>query len=152
MAPVPWRAAMKAAPVALEVVRQVDRRVRPHVRAYQLARAVDGYVGSWTDPEGVHWVVFPDRDAKPLRAFPPLSDRELETVHDRIDRETLRSHHDLPEELVRRRAEDAAALPSRVLGRGERPRGGGVRPGGERERARGEGERPRDEGEGRTSG
>ena len=117
-----WRVAMKAAPVALEVARQVDRRVRPHVRAYQLARSVDGFVGSWTDGEGVHWVVFPERDAKPLRAFPPLSDRELDTAHKRIDRATLRSHRDLPEEAVRRRAEDVAALPSRVLRRGEHPR------------------------------
>ena len=116
-----WRVAMKAAPVALEVARQVDQRVRPHVRAYQLARSVDGYVGSWTDGEGVHWVVFPDRDAKPLRAFPPLSDRELDTAHKRIDRATLRSHRDLPEDAVRRRAEGVAALPSKVRRRGEPP-------------------------------
>lgn len=114
-----WRAAMKAAPVAVEVARQVDRRVRPHVRAYQLARSVDGYVANWTDGEGVHWVVFPEAQGPPLRAFPPLSDRELETVHRRIDRGTLRSHRDLPEELVRSRAEQVTGLPSRMLGRGE---------------------------------
>jgi hypothetical protein len=114
-----WRVAMKAAPVAIEVARQLDRRVRPHVRAYQLARSVDGYVGSWTDGEGVHWVVFPDADGAPLRAFPPLSDRELETVHDRIDRDTLRSHRELPEASVRDRAQRVSELPAR-LRRGRR--------------------------------
>ena len=109
-----WRMAVKAAPVAVEVVRQVDRRVRPHVRAYQLARSVDGYVASWTDGDGVHWVVFPDQGGKPLRAFPPLSDRELETVHKRIDRATLRSHRDLPEEGLRSRAQRVSQLPARL--------------------------------------
>lgn len=113
-----WRTAMRAAPVAVEVARQLDRHLRPHVRAYQLARSVDGYVGSWTDGDGTHWVVFPDRGGAPLRAFPPLDDRELATVHRRIDRATLRSHHDLPEGLVRQRAERAAALPVRLLRRG----------------------------------
>lgn len=112
-----WRMAMRAAPVAVEVARQVDRRLRPHIRAYQAARAVDGYVAQWTDGDGVHWVVFPEATGRPLRAFPPLSDRELDTVHERIDRDTLRSHRDLPEEVVRSRAERVAELPSRLRGR-----------------------------------
>lgn len=112
------RVAMRAAPVAIEVARQLDRKLRPHVRAYQLARSVDGLVGSWTDRDGTHWVVFDDRDGAPLRAFPPLSDDELATVHRRIDRATLRSHRHLPEEIVRTRAEQVGRLPARVLGRG----------------------------------
>ena len=121
MALISWRLAMKATPVVIEVVRQADRHLRPHLRAYQLARSVDGYVASWTDGDGTHWVVFPDRQGRPLRAFPPLSDRELDTVHRRIDRSTLRSHRDLPEEAVRSRAERVAELPSRVLRRGGSP-------------------------------
>ena len=109
-----WRTAMRAAPVAVEVARRLDRHLRPHVLAYQLARSIDGYVASWTAGDGTHWVVFPDRGGAPLRAFPELSDRELSTVQRRIDRTTLRSHRDLPEGLVRQRAERAAALPSRL--------------------------------------
>lgn len=115
------RRAWRLAPVAVEVARQVDRRVRPHVRAYQLARSVDGYVGSWTDGDGTHWVVFPSRTGKPLRAFPPLTDAELAVVHRQLDREQLRSHRELPEEAVRLRAEQAGQLPSRLWGRGQLP-------------------------------
>jgi hypothetical protein len=113
------RGAWKFAPVAVEVARQLDRKVRPHVRAYQLARSVDGYVGSWTDGDGTHWVVFPSRTGKPLRAFPELTDAELGVVNRQIDRETLRSHRDLPEEAVRSRAERVVEMPSRLLGRGD---------------------------------
>jgi hypothetical protein len=116
------RGAWKYAPVVLEAARQVDRKVRPHIRAYQLARSVDGFVGSWTDGEGTHWVVFPSRAGKPLRAFPPLTDAELAVVHRQLDRDKLRSHRELPEEAVRSRAEQAGQLPARLLGRGDGPR------------------------------
>lgn len=110
-----WRAAVKATPVALEVARQLDRRVRPHVLAYQLARSVDGVVGSWTDDDGLHWVVFEHRDGDAVRAFPPLSDRELRVAERRIDRGSLRSHRDLPEEAVRGRAQQVAEAPARLM-------------------------------------
>jgi hypothetical protein len=113
------RRTWKLAPVALEVARQADRRIRPHIRAYQLARSVDGYVGSWVDGEGTHWVVFPSRSGRPLDAFPPLSDAQLSVVHRQIDRDKLRSHRELPEEAVRSRAVRAGQLPSRLLGRGD---------------------------------
>jgi hypothetical protein len=112
------RGAWRYAPVVLEAARQVDRKVRPHIRAYQLARSVDGFVGSWTDGDGTHWVVFPSRAGKPLRAFPPLTDAELAVVHRQLDRDQLRSHRELPEEAVRSRAEQAGQLPARLLGRG----------------------------------
>jgi hypothetical protein len=113
------KGAWKFGPVAIEVARQLDRKVRPHVRAYQLARSVDGYVASWTDGDGTHWVVFPSRTGKPLRAFPELTDKELAVVARELDREKLRSHRELPEEAVRARVERAGQLPGRMLGRGD---------------------------------
>lgn len=95
------RRALKYTPIALEVARQLDRQLRPHVLAYGSARDVGGYVARWTADDGVHWVVFPEPDAPPLKAFPPLSDAELEVVAARLDRDTLRHHGDLPEAKVR---------------------------------------------------
>jgi hypothetical protein len=97
------RLAFKVAPIALEVARQVDQKVRPHVRAYNLARAVDGVVGSWTDQDGTHWVVFDEVDGRPLQAFPPLSEAQMALVATELDRGTLQHHSDLPEATVRDR-------------------------------------------------
>jgi hypothetical protein len=109
------RVAIKVAPVALEAARQLDRKIRPHVNAYQLARSIDGYVGSWTDGEGTHWVVFPDRDTTPIRAFPPLRADELVLVDEQIDRATLRHHAELPEAQVRQKAQQVVEAPGRLL-------------------------------------
>ena len=101
----PWfpaaRTAMKVAPFAFEMARQLDRQLRPHLLAYRLARDVDGLVGRWTSDEGGHWVVFARRDAEPLRAFPPLPTGELQILERELDRTTLRHHTALPEARVR---------------------------------------------------
>ncbi len=99
--PVFARRALKYTPIALEAARQLDRQLRPHVLAYGSARDVGGFVARWTAGDGVHWVVFPERDAPPLRAFPPLSASELQTVDDQLDRGTLKHHSELPEARVR---------------------------------------------------
>ena len=59
------RPAIKVAPLAFEVARQLDRQLRPHLLAYRLARDVDGLVGRWTSDVGGPWVVFARRDAEP---------------------------------------------------------------------------------------
>lgn len=94
------RTAMKVAPFAFEAARQLDRQLRPHVLAYRLARDVDGFVGRWTSSDGGHWVVFPRRDAEPLRSFPPLVKAETEIAASEIDRTSLRHHSELPEARV----------------------------------------------------
>lgn len=115
------RRAWRYAPVAVEAGRQLDRRLRPHVSAWQLARSVDGHVGSWTDEHGTHWVVFDAQGSKPLKAFPPLSDRELKRAGEQLDRSMLRHHSRLPEGQARERAERAVQRGGRVLGRGRGP-------------------------------
>jgi|AntRauTorckE6833_2_1112554.scaffolds.fasta_scaffold215454_1 hypothetical protein len=108
------RTAVKVAPVALEVARQLDRQLRPHVLAYQAARDVDGYIARWTAGDGAHWVVFPDRVEPPLRAFPPLTAEERTLVHEQLDRATLRHHSELPEARVRATGSRLAATPRRL--------------------------------------
>ncbi len=95
------RTAMKVAPFALEIARQLDRQLRPHVLAYQFARSVDGWVGKWTSSEGGHWLVFNSPSGELLRAFPPLMRSEAELVAREFDRGTLEHHSDLPEARVR---------------------------------------------------
>ncbi len=115
------RTAVRVAPVVLEVARQLDRQLRPHVLAYQAARDVDGYIARWTAEDGAHWVVFPDPVEPPLRAFPPLTIQELALVHERLDRATLRHHGDLPEARVRQTGGRLAAAPGKLT-RGRRSR------------------------------
>lgn len=109
--------ALKYSPIALEAARQLDRQLRPHVLAYGSARDVDGYVARWTAGDGVHWLVFPDRDAPPLRAFPPLSAAELQIVDDQLDRTTLRHHAELPEARVRDSGSRLAQAPGKLARR-----------------------------------
>ena len=91
------RVALKVAPIALEVTRQLDRQLRPHVLAYRRAREVDGYVGRWTGQAETHWVVFPSWDGPALVAFPPLDASELATAARALDRTGLKHHRELPE-------------------------------------------------------
>jgi hypothetical protein len=117
------RTAVKVAPVAFEVARQLDRQLRPHVLAYRAAREVDGYVGRWTDGDGTHWVVFTEPAAEPLRAFPPLSDEEAELASREFDRSTLMHHSQLPEaKAVGTAVRIRTSLPGAVTRR--RPGGG----------------------------
>jgi hypothetical protein len=113
-----FRVAIKLAPVALEVARQLDQKVRPHVRAYQLARSAGGVVGSWTVDDGTHWVVFNHVGGRPLQAFPPLTEAQLEMAARELDRSTLKPHTELPEHAIRQRIEQVgdvgAGLASRV--------------------------------------
>jgi hypothetical protein len=95
------RTAMKVAPFALEIARQLDRQLRPHVLAYQFARSVDGWVGKWTSSEGGHWLVFNHPAGELLRAFPPLGTAETDVVERELDRGTLAHHSELPEAKVR---------------------------------------------------
>jgi hypothetical protein len=111
------RVAVKVAPIAIEVARQVDRQLRPHVLAYRLARDVDGYVGRWTAQDAAHWLVFPDRSGPPLRAFPPLPPAELEAAHGQLDRVGLRHHSQLPEARARDAVASLRAGPARLRGR-----------------------------------
>lgn len=110
------RYALKYGPVALEVARQVDRQLRPHIMAYRLARAVDGYVASWS-AKHTHWVVFPTRDGAPLKAFPPLPDEELATITRELDRTTLRHHGELLEAKVKDRTDRVVQAPVQVVRR-----------------------------------
>ena len=111
------RRALKYSPIALEAARQLDRQLRPHVLAYGSARDIDGYVGRWTAADGVHWVVFPERDAAPLKAFPPVSAAELEQVAEQLDRASLKHHRDLPEARVKQTGTKLAQTPARIARR-----------------------------------
>jgi hypothetical protein len=108
------RYAIKFSPVAIEVARQLDRQLRPHVLAYRRAREVDGYVGRWTDASATHWLVFPRRNAEPVSAFPALELRELDLAHREIDRATLKHHSDLPEARAGEKARAVATAPKRA--------------------------------------
>jgi len=112
------RNALKYTPIVLEGARQVDRQLRPHLLAYGSARDVGGYVGRWTADDGVHWIVFPEPDAAPLRAFPPLTVAELQVVAEQLDRSTLRHHADLPEARVKQTGSRIAQVPVKMLKRG----------------------------------
>ena len=115
------RRAVKAAPIAMEVVRRVDREVRPHLLAYRLAEDVDGYVARWTGANGRHWLVFARPDDAPMRAFPPLPAEEANLVARELDRNQLRHHSELPEARVKHQTGSVASLPGRLaarLGRG----------------------------------
>lgn len=113
------RTAVRVAPVALEVARQLDRQLRPHVLAYRFARSVDGWVARWSSSEGGHWVVFTRPEGGLLRAFPPLPPGEAEVAERELDRSILRHHDRLPEARVR---DTAARLAAR--GRSDRTFGG----------------------------
>ena len=115
--PVLARRALKYTPIALEAARQLDRQLRPHVLAYGSARDVGGFVGRWTAGDGVHWVVFPERDAPPLRAFPPLSATELQIVDEQLDRSALKHHTELPEARVRQTGTRLAETPAKLARR-----------------------------------
>jgi hypothetical protein len=123
------RTAIKFAPLVLEAARQLDQKVRPHLRAYQLARSVDGVVGSWTIDDGTHWVVFDHDRGRPLQAFPSLTAAELERAGREVDRRTLKPHTDLPEHALRERLETAgdatANLVAKVRRRGQTDPGSG---------------------------
>ena len=119
-----FRVAWKVSPIALEVGRQVMQKVRPHVQAYQLARAVNGWVGQWTTPDATHWLVFESRGGEVLAAFPPLSDGEVAAAEASIDRDTLLPHHDLPENRLRETASQVVQAPGSVANRVRRLRGG----------------------------
>jgi hypothetical protein len=109
------RVALKVAPVALEVARQLDQKLRPHVRAYQLARSVGGVVGSWTVDDGTHWVVFKHAGGNPLQAFPPLTEAQLEMAAREIDRATLQPHTELLEHRLKERAERIGEVPGKLV-------------------------------------
>lgn len=114
------RTAVKVAPFAIEIARQLDRHLRPHVLAYRLAHEVDGYVAAWTSGEGAHWIVFARPNADPIRAFPPVAPGELELIGREIDRTTLRHHRDLPEAKLRERTSKVVHAPGRVVGKRRR--------------------------------
>jgi len=109
--------ALKYTPIALEAARQLDRQLRPHLLAYGSARDVDGFVARWTATDGVHWVVFPDRQALPLRAFPPLTAAELQVIDEQLDRGTLKHHQDLPEARVKQTGSKLVSVPSKLVQR-----------------------------------
>lgn len=135
------RTAAKVTPVALEVGRQVDRQLRPHVLAYRLARDVDGYVGRWTADGATHWVVFARPDAAaPVRVFPPVSDAEVAALAVAIDRAGLRHHTSLPEARARDASQRLAGV-TRAFGDRALRRGGG-RDGGRRLRGDAEDDPP----------
>lgn len=117
----PWslvaRRALKYSPIVLQGARQLDRQLRPHVLAYGAARDVDGFVARWTATDGVHWVVFPNPDAPPLRAFPPLPAAELEVVDEQLDRRTLKHHGELPEARVKATGSKLTTVPTRLIQR-----------------------------------
>lgn len=121
------RTAIKVAPVAMTVARQLDRQLRPHVLAYRLARDVDGYVGRWTSDEGNHYVVFARRDATVLRVFPPVPGPEIDVIEHELDRGSLRHHGDMTEAKVRDTTSRVVGGPSNLGGRrrrGDDPDGG----------------------------
>lgn len=108
------RTALKVAPVVLEVGRQLDKQLRPHVLAYRLARDVDGYVARWSGSEVPCWLVFPSPDAPPLRAFPPVPPAELGTAAASIAPETLTHWSELPEAKLAARGAAVAHSPKRA--------------------------------------
>lgn len=108
------RRGWKFAPVVVQAARQADRHVRPHLRAWQLASAVDGWVGRWTDHDGTHWVVFKTPDAPPLQAFPPLREAELERAGRELDRATLKKHDTMPEATAMRQVGRVRDLPGKL--------------------------------------
>ena len=108
------RRGWKMAPVVIEAARQADRRVRPHLRAWQLATDVDGWIGRWTDHDGTHWVVFKQPEAPPLQAFPPLRDAELERAGRELDRSGLKKHDQMPEATAMRQVSRVRDLPGRL--------------------------------------
>jgi hypothetical protein len=108
------RYAIKFSPVAIEVARQLDRQLRPHVLAYRRAREVDGYVGRWTEESATHWLVFPRRNAEPVSAFPPMRIQELDLAHREIDRASLKHHSELPEARAGDRVRAIASAPKRA--------------------------------------
>jgi hypothetical protein len=108
------RTAVKLAPIALEVGRQLDKQLRPHLLAYRLARDVDGYVARWSGAEVPCWVVFPELDAPPLRAFPPLDAAELRTAADTIAPDSLTHWSQLPEARFVARGAAVASSPKRA--------------------------------------
>lgn len=114
------RLGIKVAPIVIEVTRQLDRQLRPHVLAYRRAREVDGFVGSWTDERATHWLVFPERYAPPVVAFPPLEPAELAIAARAIDRMGLRYHDDLPEARLVAGARAAVTAPGRLRLRRDR--------------------------------
>jgi hypothetical protein len=103
-----------AVPMAIEVARQVDRQLRPHILAYRFARDIDGYVARWTGEKGPHFVVFSERHGPPVRSFPPLAATEVDLAHQEIDRTLLRHHADLPEARLARAGGTIAAAPGRI--------------------------------------
>ncbi|MFO7961992.1 MAG: hypothetical protein R6U94_13720 [Nitriliruptoraceae bacterium] len=111
------RRALRYSPIVLQGARQLDRQLRPHVLAYGSARDIDGFVARWTTADGVHWVVFPDRQARPLRAFPSLTSAELEVVDEQLDRGTLKHHQDLPEARVKQTGSKLAQTPGKFVQR-----------------------------------
>lgn len=118
------RVAMKFAPVAIEVARQLDKQLRPHVLAYRFAVSVDGVIGRWTTEKTTHWIVFPSADGAPLRSFPPLDDVELAVANRELDRSGLRHHSEMPEvkvghagEKVRHASVQAVKAPGRMVGK-----------------------------------
>ncbi len=114
------RTAIKVAPVAMTVARQLDRQLRPHVLAYRLARDVDGYVGRWTSEDGNHYVVFARRDATVLRVFPPVPGPEIDVIEDELDRASLRHHSELAEARVRDTTSRVVGGPSNLANRRRR--------------------------------
>ncbi len=114
------RVAVKVAPVVIEVTRQLDRQLRPHVLAYRRAREVDGLVGSWTDQKATHWLVFVDRGGPPVVAFPPLTAAELALADRAIDRSGLRHHDELPEARLVHGARALSATSRRLTTRRDR--------------------------------
>ena len=115
--PVVAKTALKYSPLVLEAARQLDRQLRPHVLAYGSARDVGGYVGRWTADDGVHWIVFPEPDAAPLKAFPPLTVAELHVVDQQLDRATLKHHTALPEARVKDTGSRIVQAPVKLLKR-----------------------------------
>lgn len=115
--PIVAKTALKYSPLVLEVARQLDRQLRPHVLAYGSARDVGGFVGRWTADDGVHWIVFPEPQAAPLKAFPPLTVAELQVVDAQLDRSTLKHHAELPEARVKDTGSRIVHAPAKLLKR-----------------------------------
>lgn len=108
------RRGWKFAPVVIQAARQADRHVRPHLRAWQLASDVDGWVGRWTANDGTHWVVFKTPDSPPLQAFPALREAELERAGRELDRASLKKHDQLPEATAMRQVARVRDLPGKL--------------------------------------